>query len=380
MSKRRQILWSCFLGIGILLASPSLSFSAPPQVNIGVVLHLSGDVVMQSNALREGIEIAAGEYNRSHPSDFQISLNVEDGKGTARGSNNAVHKLIHINNVSVAIVSDYLDALSSGMLLEQNKIPSVVLWDSSPEIENIGEYLFSIGPWTPSCGEEASRFAIDELHAKTAVVIKNNDPWSEKVSESFTETFQKRGGKILETFPLNPDETEFRNVLLRLKTLSPGVIYSPIDFNMIAFYSQLKQLRVNASVISTDVIADDQMQQAPQAFEGVYQTSLPSPKSETFEKLRALYQIKYGRPLTMGWFVAAGYDGMSVVIDAIRDSHVADSGAPIDAAAREKIKQSFYRIKNFPGATSVISFNDKGSSPQFEKTFKITGGKFVPTF
>ena len=349
-------------------------------MNVGVVLHLSGDVVMQSNALREGIEIAADEYNRSHPNDFQISLNVEDGKGTARGSNNAVHKLIHINNVSVAIVSDYLDALSSGALLEQNKIPTVVLWDASPEIENLGEYLFSIGPWTPSCGEEASRFAIDELHAKTAVVIKNNEPWSEKVSRSFTETFEKNGGKILETFPINPDETEFRNLLLRLKSLAPNVIYSPIDFNMIAFYSQLKQLHVDAPVISSDVIADDQIQQAPQAFEGIYQTSLPAPKSEAFENLRKLYQAKYDRPLTMGWFVAAGYDGMSVVIEALRDSHVTDYDAKLDVGAREKIKQAFYRIKNFPGATSVISFNDKGSSPQYEKTFKITSGKFVPMF
>lgn len=353
--------------VAAILLSPSKSFSeeAPPM-QVGAVLHLTGDLAMQSAAFREGIELALDEANASD-SKTKINLVLEDGRNSPKASNSAVQKLLTHNTVDALILSSYLDAMASGSLLEKRRIPSIVLWDSSPEIEELGEYTFAIGPWTPSAGEEAARFAVQKLGATTAAVVLNSDSWSEAVGKFFKEEFSRLGGQVIEEILLEASETDFRTPISRIKAKGPSIIYSPLVFNLVPFYSQIKQQKLSATIISSDIIADEHISKAPEAFEGIYQTGLVDPKSEPFERLLHAYKKKFGHDMTLPWFVAVGYDSVKLLLLA----------RATRGMSAEQIKNGLYDIRDFQGASGTISFNDKGSSPQLERMYRIKQGKLV---
>ena len=366
-----KILVSIFLTILVAINSADavLCQETKQILKVGAVLHLTGDLAMVSAAFREGIELAVENTNlntKNHK--LEIKLIIEDGQNNPKISNTAIQKLINQDQVNVLLLSSHIDAMSGGATIEKARVPSIVLWDSNPEIDALGKYIFAIGPWTPSAGEVASRFAIQKLQARTAVVITNSDAWSEAVGEYFSKDFEKRGGKIIDRIVLNATETDFRSVISKIKAINPDILYSPLVFNLVPFYSQLKKQKFGAPILSSDIIAEEHISKAPEAFEGVYQTGLLDPTSVEYQQVRELYKSKYNREIMLPWFVAVGYDSIGMILNAT------SSGSSI---LREAISQKIYKIKNYKGASSEISINEQGSSPQYEHMFRLLKGKFI---
>lgn len=351
--------------ISLLLCVPAASavFAENEVIKIGAILHLTGDLAMPSQAFREGIDLAVESY-KENPS---IRLILEDGKNDPRTSNSAAKKLISFDKVSAIILSSYLDAASSTKEFQHAEVPAIVIWDSNPEIEAMGDYIFGIGPWTPSAGETAARFSFSRLKAQKAAIFLNSDSWSESVGSYFRTEFTALGGKSLEVITLTPEVTDFRSVLARVKSMEPEVIYTPLVNNLNAFYSQIKQLGLRVPVVTSDIIVQEHLTLAPENFEGVYQTSIPSPKGESFTDLERRYSRKFGKEISMPWFVATGYDAMNLLFQAV--SKVGANGKEINAF--------LYTVKDYPGASGSITISERRSNAVGEVMYQIRSGKFV---
>ncbi len=352
------------IALALLFCAESAT-SQVKEVRIGVILHLTSDLSMQSAAFREGIELAAEHLSHERNSE-SIQIVVEDGRNSAPASYTATRKLVFSDKVSAVIVSSFLDAMADGPLLEKNGVPTLVLWDSSPEIDALGDYIFSIGPWIPSSGKVAATFAHRNRKAKTAVILKSEDPFSESAAATFTETFQQFGGRIVTVISVPPSETDYRTVIAKIKALNPDVLYSPVVSNIVPFYSQLQQQHLSLPVISCNAITPEHIQQSPSMFEGIYHTMIGDPKGPPMRKLAAGYQAKFKKPLTLPWFVATGFDAFNILAGAVKASDGTKKG----------IKEALYKIRNYPGAYRRISIGPLGSAPQEEGVYRIHAGKF----
>jgi branched-chain amino acid transport system substrate-binding protein len=358
-----------FLAAILALLSQQLFAQAAPQpIKIGCVLYLTGDLAMQENGMREGLELAMEEIRRRGGIlGREVKLLLEDTKNEPKLGITAAHRFLNIEKVSVVLLSSYQDAMASGPLYERAKTPALVLWDSSPEIDRVGDYVFAIGPWIPSAGEAAADYSFHQLKARRVVTINTNEQWSQGVTEYFKKRFAKLGGEIIESMAVNPEDQDFRTVIARAKHLKPDLLYTPLVYSIVPFYTQLYQAQVKVPIVSSDIITDEHIKQAPAALEGVYQASIADPDTPLFKDLQERYARKYGRPLTQPWFVATGYDGLMLVAQAI-------SRAGTDGTA---IKDEFYRIKDYKGAGRTFSFSAAGSSPDYENMFQIREGRFV---
>jgi len=348
----------------------SSAAAEPIDLKLGAIIHLTGDIAAPSESFREGIETAISEINASQ-TKVSIKLTLEDGQNSPKMSFLAAQKLATVDRVDAVILESVVDVMSSGKLFERNKIPSICIWDSNPEIEDAGQYIFAIGPWTPSAGEVSAKFAWQKLGAKRAIVFSNVETWSESVRVYFEKEFTRLGGQIAQSIFINPQDTEFRAEISRAISLKPDVIYAPLVFNVPAFQSQLKALGNKAPIISSDIITDEYIREAPEAFEGIYQSVVPDPQSDKYLEFEAKYIKQFKKHPDHPWFAAVGYDAVKLFYQAL----IADSN---ETNYREKIKNDLYRIKDFKGASAVITINEKGSSPQNEVMFKIVGGKLVP--
>jgi len=138
----------------------SVSVQAAPKmpIKIGALLALTGDVAMQNDAFREGIELATSQINEDGGLDGRtIHIHYEDTRLNAKEAHTAARKLINIDHIQAAINATVIEAKGAGPELENAKIPSITLWDASEDIQKIGRYIFSIGLWTPSSGEMHDR-------------------------------------------------------------------------------------------------------------------------------------------------------------------------------------------------------------------------------
>ena len=345
---------------------PLVAHGENRELTIGAVLHLSGDLAVFSLAFQEGIELAVAEHNaqNKHP----VRLIVEDGRGEARTSNTAVRKLISTDKASVLLLSSYFDAAASEPEFEKKLTPAVVLWNANPELDAMNDFVFSLGAWTPSAGELAADFAIYSLKAKSAVVCVNNDPWGESVAKYFAARFTDRGGRILDTVFINPDGSDLPGVVSHLQTLNPEVVYSPLSFNIVAFYKQLHGSAWNKPIVTSEIISEEHVRSAPNAFEGIYQTQIANPSGSEFQALAAKYEAHFHKPIRLPWFTARAYDGAQIILKAF------DSGVTSGA----ELEKHLYTIKGFKGASGDITILSTGSAPVMESMFRIETGKFVP--
>jgi len=336
-------------------------------VKIGAILHLTGDLAMQGNAFKEGMELRVELINREGGINGRfIELIFENTNFDSSEANRAAHKLIHIDKVSAVLISTFHETKAVSHLFEKAKIPLICLWDSTPELEEMGSYIFSIGTWLPATGETTARFARDYLKADKAAVITTNREWSLRVGSDFSRLFQSLGGTVVFQDSYNPGETNFRNLFLRMKGKSPQVLYAPVDDNLGAFFRQLKESRVPVQVIQSDNLNEEWIGNLKELLEGVYQSHSIESESEILDKMIHEYMEKYKKKPTQPLFHGWGYDGVGVIESAIRKK----------GFTPEEIKEGLYQVKDYPGVVGNISISEKGSHKLGVEMFQIRNGVF----
>ncbi len=356
-----SILFSTLFVVQLVCAEDSDS------IKIGGLVVLTGQYAMQGSAFREGAELAVDEINsRGGLNGKKLELIIEDTANIPSQALTASRKLLN-DGVIAAITSSYPELATGAMEFQKHKIPVVHLWDSSPDIESMGDYIFGIGPWAPSSGEVSAKFAINQLQGKTAVIFHINDPWSELVARYFSDEFTRLGGKILNKFSFNPQENDFRTAFTKTRIQNPEVIYSPITDNIVSFYKQLKQSRFKGAVISSDVIADEHIEKDSVSFEGVYQSQMADPSVSQMMSMSDSYKRKYKKELTLPWFVATAYDGVKLIAHCATTNEVSSS----------IIHDCISKTQGLKGVSQTLSFNEGGSSPQIESIFKIKNKKLT---
>ena len=340
--------------------------AAEETLKVGVSLHLSGEWAREGNAMLAGAQIAADEINAQGGSaGAKIHLIIEDNQSKAGPSAAAAKKLIELDHVAAALISSMTEVNFCGKEFQRARIPLVTLWDSSPDLEALGQGLFGLGPWTPDAGERLAKFAHGKLKASRAAVIHSNSRWSLSVAGFFTKEFERRGGKVIATVAADPAESDFRSLLLKVRQAKPDVLYAPMEYNIAAFIRQLAQSKWPTPVLMSDLLSADVLASVGAAAEGIYQTQLDELHAPLTAHLAELYKAKFQRAPELPYFSAWGYDGVRLVAEAYRRGGV--SG----------IMRQLYATRGMPGASGVLTISPQGSSPTYESIFQVRGGKFV---
>jgi branched-chain amino acid transport system substrate-binding protein len=165
------------------------------SVRLGAILMLTGDQAVYGKALLEGIELGLDEANAT--GDRKFSVIVEDSQLKPQVAHTAATKLVKTDRVAATLNASFIESMANGKVFESAKVPVITLWDSASEIEQLGDYVFGIGLWTPSSARRASDFAATNLSARSAVIINTEAEWSETVAGLFEEYFTEGGGTIL---------------------------------------------------------------------------------------------------------------------------------------------------------------------------------------
>ena len=216
------------------------------EVIVGANLELSGAIAQWGKESKQGMELAADELNGDPKNSFVLKMVYEDNASVDAKSKDAISKLIRQDGAKVVVGSVASNkTLAAIETAAEEKVPLVTHASTNVTITRKGgPYVFRICFNDNVQGSFMARFALDDLKAKTAVlIVQKGNAYSEGLVEEFENVFTAGGGQVLATEAYQEGDTDFQTMAVKVKAAHPDCVWLPGYFNEVALI--IKQGRAN---------------------------------------------------------------------------------------------------------------------------------------
>jgi branched-chain amino acid transport system substrate-binding protein len=381
MTSRTSTALLAALGVALLAGAAQ----AQDTIKIGVTQPLTGAFAASGNYVAQGAKIAEEEINKAGGVlGKQIQLIVEDNKSNPTEAVATAEKLIVRDKVPV-MMGAWSSTLTLAVMpkLEEYKVPMLVETSSSGKITTSGNpYIFRISP-TSEMEARAFTPLIKTMNIKKADFLATNNDFGLGASKEFSEMAKKEGVQVGTMETMDPKATDFSAQLAKIKQTGSDTLFVTTAVEQATLIlKQAKDQQVTARIITTggSVSPDQLIAQAGDAANGSYHLVFFTPwfpeavkNPDIAKKFVAIWNQKGHNVggLTEGF---RGWDGLHVIVEAIKAAGKAESEAITKALWNVKVK----------GINGDIAFIKQGpagkeSAQNVPSVYlvKIEGGKVV---
>jgi branched-chain amino acid transport system substrate-binding protein len=358
---------------------------AQDTIKIGVTQPLTGAFAASGNYVAQGAKIAEEEINKAGGVlGKKIELIVEDNKSNPTEAVATAEKLIVRDKVPV-MMGAWSSTLTLAVMpkLEEYKVPMLVETSSSGKITVSGNpYIFRISP-TSEMEAKAFTPLFKTLNIKKADFLATNNDFGLGASKEFSEAAKKEGVQVGVMETMDPKATDFSAQLAKIKASGSDTLFVTTAVEQITLIlKQAKDQQLAARIITTggSNSPDQLIAQAGEAANGSYHLVFFTPwfpeavkNPDIAKKFVAIWNDKKYNVggLTEGF---RGWDGLHVIVEAIKAAGKAESEAITKALWNVKVK----------GINGDIAFIKQGpagkeSAQNVPSVYlvKIDGGKVV---
>jgi branched-chain amino acid transport system substrate-binding protein len=336
------------------------------EIMIGAILPLTGVAANHGQDAKDGIIMAVAEINSAGGIEGKpVKIIFEDTRSTVEGCVSGVRKLIQVDRVPIIIgpISSS-DVLAVAPIVEKARVVLFSPSASSPEISQAGDYIFRNSLLAPPQGKKMAEFCFYNLKQKTAAVFYLNDDTGRGYYEAFRNAFESLGGKVIIVDTYDREDKDFRTQIIKQKSSGAKCVYVPaIPQTMGLIIKQSAELQYYPIFLANiGVEGEDLLTIAGDLAENIFYTSV-----SVSEKFIENYEKTFGRTPKIAAPLA--YDATKIANIAITNGGYNSIG----------IKDAFYSVTNFEGATGLMGSFDANGDAQRELIIKtVKNGKFVP--
>lgn len=373
--------------VALLFAAVSTSCTSAPkelpeEIIIGCNMATSSAPSWGPNLIKAA-QLAVDQANKlGGINGKKLSLQVVDEGPSASTSLYAVHKLVEERGVSVIIGCTSSDAVSAagpyveskGVLLVSPTATSSILSGHS-----WSKWAYRVSPPDSLQGGVVAKLIKDKGIKKVALLVQDSD-YGRGIEESVRSYISGRA-EIVASVRYDPLKLSYLTELNTIKDKVPGcVVHAGYYADGAVIYSQAMQLGLdNIPWIAVDGTYDmplDKYLDAAKFMEKAVIGTVPVPDRKSViykdfaEKYRSLYDIE---PTI---YCDTTYDGLNLIIAAIKKAGVYGGGAIRDALAEIG--------RNYNGASGKITFDENGERVAgnygvWKVEMKGTGYAFIMT-
>jgi len=344
------------------------------DIPIGVYGALTGGEAAFGQATVQGVKLAAEEINNAGGvlGGRKIKLLIEDDQGKAEEAASAVTKLITRDNVLGVIGENSSNqSLAAAPICQANGVPMISPSSTNPNVTKKGDFIFRVCFTDPYQGKALAAFVGNNLHAKTAAILKDNkNDYSVGLAEFFAKEFIAHGGKIVAEQSYSGGDTEFRPQLTTIKQAKPDVLFLPgfyTDVGQIAI--QARDLAINVPMVGGDgwdsptVIEIGGKSIDGSYFSDHYFVGDPRPNVQRFV---AAIKQRYGHNPEAN--AALGYDALRILANAI------DKAGSLD---KKKIRDNIASTSSYDGVSGTITMGADRDPIKPVAMIKIENGQMT---
>lgn len=355
--------------------------AATPDISVGLLAELSGDLAAVGQSCKNGAELAAFDVNegggfRIGEEVHGIRLVVEDTASRGPNAAEAARRLIDEQKV-VALIgpSASLGAIPAAAVAEQSKILMISPWSTSPKltVNDTGQprkYVYRVCYTDEFQARFLARFAIDYERTKNAAVLYeagSEAPRSQ--AELFRKEFEALGGSIVAFESYESGTKDFSAAMKKIAEAKPEIVLLPNYYTDVAL--QLAQGRAAGLKVpflgSDNWNAEQLMKLAPKEIEGSFFSGhyFPGARVDAVAKFVTTYRHKYGHEADD--VAALAYDAVILLTRAMEAA---------SAPEREAIREGMAKIPSFDGVTGKMVF--RSADPiKSGVMLKAVGGKLA---
>ena len=238
------------------------------------------------------------------------------------------------------------------------------------DVTETGDFIFIVGASNALQAELMANFAVDELSAKTAAIIwQNQDVYSGGFVEEFSANFVQLGGSIVAEEVYEPGDTMFDAQLENIKAVNPDVLFLasfPPEVPLIM--EQARAMGITATFIGSDgwdVAPLHAMITDKSLLTNSYHCS-------NFHRTQAVEFVSAFEAMfpetSAGGVAAGGYDAVRLLAQGIENAQSTDPGIVRDTIAD---------ITDYKGATVISHFkaNDNGQKRESNNSAVVVLGE-----
>ncbi|MCP3961951.1 MAG: amino acid ABC transporter substrate-binding protein [bacterium] len=353
-----------FAAVAICCLTLVVTSCTKKAVKVGVVLPLSGENSTYGEAIRKGVELAFEEIQADPDAGGALEISVVDTASDAKKAAELLEQ--EFANGALIAVGGATSVEAKEMVTAADQAEKVLISPSasSPELTGISRNFYRIFPSDFAAATKMAQFASQDLKAKRIVVITEQQSYAKGIHGVFGPAFEGYGGEVVEVIEVPPGTSDLGGLMDRVMTLKPDAVYlAGFEQGIGAMIQELRRLNFKGRILTTSAFAlPSAIARVGKAAAGVILTQSVFELDSDFahvKKFVEAYEAKYGEQPDI--YAAHGYDAMRVVAQAV-------TGRP--ALTGEVIK-GLRDVKDFPGVTGSIQFDEKGDVRKFPRLYLI---------
>jgi branched-chain amino acid transport system substrate-binding protein len=317
--------------------------------------------------MQQGIELAVDEVNAAGGiNGAKLDVIVEDSRSDNRGGVDAANKLVSINKVKA--IETGLTGITKSItpITERNRV-LLFTCATAPGLTDDCKYVFRNATNVRNEADKIIAACRQRLGIDSMALIWLNNPVGVWASQYFRQQFEAKGGRLVASESFQPDATDMRTQLEKIRVAAPAAIYIVGYQQSGLIMKQARELGMTCQFLGmTDFELPDVLKAAGTAAEGAVYTKASfdtSSKSMEVAKYVKAYAQRFGEDPEV--YSATMYDATHIIAKAM----TASGGDP------DKARQFILAIKQYPGASGLTSFMPNGDVEKPVELKKIQGGK-----
>jgi branched-chain amino acid transport system substrate-binding protein len=371
-----QLLTLPLLAFGLVFSLSSCT-KKTDEILIGEFGSLTGSEATFGLSSNKGFRLAFDEINAAGGiNGKKVKLITVDDQGKSEEAASSVTRLITQDNV-IAILGEVASGRSKAAapIAQKHKIPMITHASTNPQVTKEGDYIFRICFIDPFQGFVMSKFAIQNLKAKKAAILRDvKSDYSVGLADVFAEEFKKMGGEIVADLSYQTNDIDFKAQLTQMRSKNADVIFIPGYYTEVGLIAQqARSLGIKSTLIGGDGWDSSKLHEiGKEAINGSYYSNHYTTEStepavvEFIKKFKAKYNET---PDAMG---ALSYDAARVLAAAIGR---AKDLSPVS------IRDEIAKTKDFPAVTGKITLNEERNAVKSAVVVQVQGPerKFITT-
>jgi branched-chain amino acid transport system substrate-binding protein len=368
--------WLCALFVCVAACTPSVPPAAPPEVRIGLITTLSGDLAESYGASTvDAARLAIQPVNEAGGLDLggvkqKVTLLIEDDQDRAEVATRSAQKLINQDKV-VALIGPSLsrNAIPVADVAESARIPMISPNSTNPTTTAGKKYVFRVDFIDPFQGRVIARFARDELRAQNAAVLYDvASAYNKGIAEVFKQAFSEAGGDVVAFETYTTGEKSFTQQIARIKQSGASVLFLPnYDNDVPAQAKQARLAGISAILLGSDTwgtLRPDSLGELEGSFFSTdWTVDAPGEESQAF--VRRFRETYTRAPNNIA---ALAYDAAGLLLASMKARGKADP---------ETIRAALAATEDYAGVTGTIGYGGGGDPVKSALILQITSGKVV---
>lgn len=345
----------------VLLAAVLVLSGCKDIVLVGVVLPLTGEHRIYGESSWAGLELALEELKARGESRIELRV-VDSGSDPEKG-----------REVLAGLYREGAVAALGGVTLGEAEAMAPVAEDFqrvllSPSASVGGQpaearYFFSLAVTDYVTGTTMASFAARELGVENAVVIRQPGMAGEALEEGFRTTLATQGGQLVAT--LEAGHEKGGEVAEALGHRPDAVFLAGDDVTVGRLVRELRDEEFKGEVLATQTFAcADSIRRAGDSAARVLLTQTVFHPEATDPRVASFverYRERHGEAPDV--YAAEAYDALMVTAAAI------EGRAALPSEVRKGL---IHEIRDFPGVTGSIRFDESRGVPRIPRVYSVT--------